>query len=108
MRGGAGGGGPVAGILVMTPFYGTGNAVSTMALATSVSVSEKAQKNLGEFTHPIVNTRLIQIMTPSSYGADVTTYAKAPTWDCNRFPQFYVYVTPRLETSMGPDAGSAS
>ena len=60
-----GGPGPVSGISEMAPYAGTGNNVCTKAFATSESVSEKAQKYLGESTHPIDSTRFVQIITQS-------------------------------------------
>ena len=74
-----GGGGPVAGILAVAPYSGTDISVSTRTLATSVSVSGKVQKNLGDSTHPIGKTRSMHIIAPSSYGAYETTYVKTPT-----------------------------
>ena len=57
---------PVSGISEMAPYAGTGSDVCTKAFATSVSVSDHVQKYLGESTHPIGSTRLMQIITQSS------------------------------------------
>ena len=51
--------GPVSGILVMAPYPTTRSDMCTRDFATSVSVSDKAQKKLGEFTHHISSTRLM-------------------------------------------------
>ena len=56
-----------------------GRSVLTRALATSVNVSEKAQKNLGESNHPIGRNRSMQMMIPLSSGTEGTTYVKSPT-----------------------------
>ena len=53
--------------------------MSTRVLETYFSVSKNVQKNLGESTHPIVSTRSIYIMQPSSPGADGMVYANSPT-----------------------------
>ena len=57
------------------PLYVAGSAeiASTRVFAKKVNVYEKAQKNLGESTHPIDNTRLMQMMIKSSSGTDGTT-----------------------------------
>ena len=66
---------------------GQAQSVSTRAFSTSVSVLEKEQKNFGESNHTINRNISIHMMTPSSYNADGTTYAKALTWDVRRVPQ---------------------
>ena len=63
----------------MVPYSRTGSAVSKRVFNTSVSVLDKAQKNLGDSTHNIGKTRSMQMMAPSLSGADGTKYAKAPT-----------------------------
>ena len=60
---------PVSGIAEMVPYAGTGSDVCTKAFAMSVSVSENAQKYLGESTHPINRTRSMQIIMQSSSDA---------------------------------------
>ena len=55
-----GGLGTVSGILVMAPYPDTRSTMRTMAFATSVRVSENAQKNLDESTLPIGRTRLMK------------------------------------------------
>ena len=61
--------GPVSGILVMALYPGTGSDMCTRAFVTSISVSENAQKNLGESTHPIGSTISMHMMRqlPSTY-----------------------------------------
>ena len=54
---------PVSGISKMVPYAGTGSDVCTKAFTTFISVSENAQKYLGESIHPIGSTRLMQIIT---------------------------------------------
>ena len=53
---------PVLGVFEMSPYLGTRSDVLTMAVATSVSIFEKAQKNLGEFTHTISITMLVPLI----------------------------------------------
>ena len=101
-------GGPDEGILEIAPYAGTGSSESTRALATSVSVSENAQKNLGESTHPIGSTRSMHINMPSSPDADGMTYANAPTCAGLTVPQWYASVTSSFYTLTGPWIGSAS
>ena len=36
------------------------------------------------------------------------TYTKVPTWDVQRMPWWYAYVTSSFDTQAGPLAGSAS
>ena len=72
---------PVDGRSEMSPQAGMGRYVSTRALAVSVNVSKKAQKNLGESTHPISRTRSIQMIISLLSGTDGMTCVKAPTWD---------------------------
>ena len=64
-----GGPGPVSGVSEMAPYAGTGSDVCTKSFATSVSVSENAQKYLGESTHPTGSTRSMQIIIQSSLDA---------------------------------------
>ena len=80
----------------------------TRAFATSISVSDKQQKNLGESNHPIGRTILMQMMTSLSSGAYGITYAKAPTWNSQRVPRWYASETSNFETRAGPSAGYAS
>ena len=68
-----GGPGPVSYIYEMAPYAGTGSDVCTKAFATSVSISENAQKYLGESTQPIGSTRSMHIITQSSSDATGTT-----------------------------------
>ena len=67
-----------------------------------------AHKNLGESTHPIGRTRLMETMSTSSSGSDETTYVKSPTWDIRRVPRWYASMTSSFETRTGALAGSAS
>ena len=76
--------------------------MSTRAFATSVSVYENVQKNLGESTHLIGRTRLMQIIAPSYPGADGMTYKNAPTYTGLTVPRWYASVTSSFRT------GSAS
>ena len=46
----------VFGILAMALYLGNGRDVLKMALSNSIQVSENAQKNLGDSTHPIDST----------------------------------------------------
>ena len=57
---------PVFGILAIVPYQGTGINVLMMELATSIRVFKKTQNNLGESTHLIGSTRLMQTMTQLS------------------------------------------
>ena len=57
----------------MEPYLGTRSNVLTVVLALSVSVSEKAQNNLGGFTHTIGSTRLTHISMQSSLSSDGKT-----------------------------------
>ena len=68
-----GGPGPVSGIAKMAPCAGTGSDVCINAFAASVSVSENAQKYLGDSTHPIGSTKSMQIINQSSSVAAGTT-----------------------------------
>ena len=83
-----GGTGPVSGISKIAPCAGTGRDVCTKAFATSVSVSDNAQKYLGESTYTIGSMRLMQIITQSSLVADGTTHVKAPTLAGWRVPHW--------------------
>ena len=58
-----GGPGLVSRISETAPYAGTGSDVSTEVVATSVIVSENAQKYLGESIQPNSSTRLMQIIT---------------------------------------------
>ena len=69
---------------------------------------QNAQKNLGELTHPIIRTSLMQMIVPSSPGADGMRYANAPTCSGLTVPQWYASVTSGYETRTGPCTGSAS
>ena len=53
---------PVLGILAVAPYLGTGSDVLTMVFNTLSRVSNKAQNNLGESTHLIGMTRLMQMV----------------------------------------------
>ena len=81
---------------------------STRAFATSVNVSKRAQKHLGESTHPISNTRSMHMMIKSSSGTNNTTLANAPTWDVYIVPWWYSSITSSLDTRTGPSYRSAS
>ena len=59
--------------MAMAPYAGTRRSVSNRAFTMSVSVSERAQKNLGKYSHPTGKTRSMQMVTPSPYGAYGTT-----------------------------------
>ena len=63
-----------------------GSSVSTRSFTTSVNVSEKVHNNLGESTHHIVKTILMQIIMQSSSRDDGTIYVNAPRWDVQRVP----------------------
>ena len=92
----------VLGFLAMAPWDRTGSSVSTRALAKSVNVSENASKILGESTHPIGSTRLINMMMPSSPRDNGMIYANAPTWEGRRVTLWYASVTSIFETRTGP------
>ena len=47
----------------------------------------------------------MQMMTPSSSGADVTTYTNIPTWDVWRVPRWYASLTLIFETLDGAFGG---
>ena len=64
---------PVSEILTMALYYGAGINLCTRAFATPISVSENAKKNLSESTHPIVSTRLMQMIMQLSSAADGMT-----------------------------------
>ena len=98
----------MAGILVMGPYSGTGSSVSIRVFDTSISVSEKGQKNLGDSTYPVSKTRSMKMMTISSSGADGVMYMKTYTWDVWRVPRWYTSVTSSFGTRTGPLEGSAS
>ena len=102
------GGGPVAGIFAMVPYSETLSAESKRAFATSIIVSEEAQKNFGGFIHIIGKTSSIQIMTTSSSGAYGTTYVKAFTWDGRKVPRWYTSVTSSFDMRRGALYVSAS
>ena len=55
---------------MIAPGPGTGINVCTRAFATSISVSENAQNNLGETIHPIGSTISIQIIMELSSAAN--------------------------------------
>ena len=57
-----GGTGPIFRILEMVTYLGTVRNLLKMSLATPVSVSNKAQKNLGDYTHTIDSTRSMHTM----------------------------------------------
>ena len=82
--------------------------MSTRAFATSIRIFENAQRNSGESAQPIVRTRSMQVMCPSSSGADGMTYANAPTCNGLMVPQWYTSVTSSLDTWTGPWTGFAS
>ena len=63
-------------ILAMMSYYGTVSAISIMIPAMSISIYDKAQKNLGASTHRIDKTKLMQNMIPLSSGTYGTTYVK--------------------------------
>ena len=69
----------VFGILEMVLYLVTGSEVLKMALATSISVSEKVQKNLNESIHTVVSTISMQMMIQSLLASNGNTQAKAPT-----------------------------
>ena len=73
-----------------------------MEFSTAVSVSENAQKNLGESTHPIVRTRLIQTMHPSYPGNDRAAYSNSLTCNGVTVPRWYASMTSRLDTRTVP------
>ena len=50
--------------MTVFPYSGTGSAVSKRAFAAYVSVSEKAQKNLGEYNKPIGKTISMHMLMP--------------------------------------------
>ena len=61
---------PVSGIAEIATYAGTEIDLCNNAFATSVSVSENAQKYFGESTYLIVSTRSVQIMTQFSTATD--------------------------------------
>ena len=73
-----------------------------------LSVSQNEQKQLGEFMHPIGSTRLMQIMQPSSSGADGIMYINAPTCDILTVPRWYASVMSKFDTRTRPWTRSAS
>ena len=66
------------------------------------------QKNLDESTHPIGSTRSMQVMMQLLSAIDGMTYVKAPTWDGQSVPQWYVSITSSFDTRVGPLYGSDS
>ena len=82
--------------------------MSTRALVTSARVSQNAQKNLGESTHPIDRNRSMQIILLLSPGANGMMYANAPTCAGLTVPRWYASVTSSFDTWTGPWTGSAS
>ena len=80
----------------------------TRAFSTSISVSENAQKNLGESTQLIDRTRLMQTMQHLYPGADGMTYKNAPTYNGLIVLRWYKSVMSKLDTRTGPWTGSAS
>ena len=65
--------GHALGVLVMAQYLGIGSNVLTMVLATSISVSNRAQKNLGDSTHTIGSSTSIQMMIHLSLDTNRTT-----------------------------------
>ena len=80
----------------------------TRLFAVSVRVSEKAQKNFGESTHPISNTRSMHMIITFSAGTDGTTHENVPTWDGFRVPQWYASVMSSFGTQTKISSRSAS
>ena len=68
-----GGPGTVFGVLVMSPYLGTGSELSNMIFATLISVSKNSQKNLGESNHTIGSTIWSQMMKQPSSVENETT-----------------------------------
>ena len=73
-----------------------------------VIISEKAQKNFGEYTHTIGNTISTKILTPSPSGSNGMKYSKALTWDVRRVLRWYAFIMSILGNYTGPAAGYAS
>ena len=82
--------------------------MSNRSLVKAFNVSEKAQKNFGESTHPISRTKSTQIVIQSLYGAYGTTYVNATTWDGRIVPRWQASIKLIFETQKGPSTGSAS
>ena len=61
---------PVSGIFTMSPYSGTRRDVCMKKFSTSVSVSDNANKNLVDFTHPISSTRSMNITMQSLSAAN--------------------------------------
>ena len=65
--------GLVSSVVAMAPYVGTGGDLCTNAFAPSVSFFEIAQKYLGDSTHPVKSTRLMQMMMQLSSAAAGTS-----------------------------------
>ena len=74
---------------------------SIRAFATSISINENVQKNLGDSTHIIGRTRFMQMMHTLFSGANELTYANVPTCDGVTVPRWYAYGTSSLDTQTG-------
>ena len=72
----------------MAQYAGTVSNFYTNEFANSVSVSDIAQKYLGESTHPIDRMSLMQIIMQLSSAAADMMYVNAPTWNGRRVLQW--------------------
>ena len=77
-----------------------GRSVSTRALSMPVNVSEMAQNNFSDYTHPIVRTKLMHIIMLSSSEDYGKKDVNAPTQDSQRVTRRYTYVVLNLDRSL--------
>ena len=69
----------VLAILEMVPYLGTRSDVLKMALAMSISVSEKRQNTLDESTHTTISTISMHMMMQYPLASNRTIQENAPT-----------------------------
>ena len=74
--------------------------MSTRALSMPVNVSEMAQNNFSDYTHPIVRTKLMHIIMLSSSEDYGKKDVNAPTQDSQRVTRRYTYVVLNLDRSL--------